>query len=412
MAVSVSAAVRLVRRASLDFSTVADPRTPSGRRYKLEPLLRLMVVATACLRTSLRLTEYLGRNLLPRARLRRLGLPRGPSDTALYELLARLSPSGFREVLWRQLRQAIDSKEVRNDAFKFGVVAIDGKGAGGSVGEAPNEWVRSTVCDVQGTPCWHLFFVRCCLVSSFARVVLDQEVVGQKDGENTVFPTIFGRLVETFPKLFRLVTADAGYLSRANAEIVLAAGKDYLFAFKGSFRNLYPLARTLLQDKPVLATTVERYKGERVTRELRRASPPEDFAFPGVQQLWSVRQVRESEKGSEEETRIFVTSLDVNDVTADEALRLVRMHWLIENGPNWTMDVKLLEDTRGACMTGHGAVVTSWIRILGYNIVSIVRSQVTPTLASLVSWRDAADHVLICMSNAYLPPERAARLAG
>jgi hypothetical protein len=69
------------------------------------------------------------------------------------------------------------------------------------------------------------------------------------------FQVAFKSLVETYGSLFDVISYDAGGFSRANADAVVAAGKDYLFALKDEHRTMCRLAEELLASEPVLDRT-------------------------------------------------------------------------------------------------------------------------------------------------------------
>ena len=63
--------------------------------------------------------------------------------------------------------------------------------------------------------------------------------------------------------------------------------------------------------------------------------------FPDARQLVWVRQSRQRDGGLPKvETRLFIiTSILGRQLSAEQMLTLVRLHWGIENGPNWTADM-------------------------------------------------------------------------
>lgn len=382
----------MVRRAALDFESVKDPRQARGKRHPLAGLLNLMVAGLACGKLTLRAIESLGALIGAKMR-RQLGLVRTVSDTTLYELLANLDCAGFRETNWQMLRRDLDSKAVTNDLFAGGVLVLDGKGAGGGLGKRPNITARQSVCDATGQECWDVFALRASLVSSSARPVLDQEFILRKEAETTVFGDVAGRIVKAFPKLFRLISVDAGMTSRENARKVIQLGKDYLFAIKGNAGHIHEVAKQLLADKPVVARTEERQQGKLVIRELRRCPVPADCDYQGARELFSVTQTRRRGKDLECEARCFLSSSAPESLSDERTLQLVRLHWGIENGPNWSMDMMWDEDTRGPCLRKQGVLAMSWLRILAYNLTSIARAHLPRKDRLPASWSDAMDHV-------------------
>lgn len=392
MAITHARASRMVRRASLDFSAVKDPRRARGKRHALSGLLNLLVVGLACGKLTLRAIESLSALVGAKMR-RRLGLSRTVSDTTLYELLASLHCVGFRETNWQMLRRDLESKAITNDFFAGGVLVLDGKGAGGGLGKRPNITARQSVCDATGQECWDVFALRASLVSSSARPVLDQEFILRKEAETTVFGDVVARNVKSFPKLFRIVSVDAGMTSRENARKVIQLGKDYLFAIKGNAGRIHERAQALLVNQPVVARTEEHQQGKLVIRELRRCAIPADCDYEGARELFSVTQTRRRGTDVEREARYFLSSSAPDSLSDDRALLLVRLHWGIENGPNWSMDMMWEEDTRGPCMREQGVLAMSWPRILAYNITATGRAHLPKKDQLPASWSDAMDHV-------------------
>lgn len=408
MRMTPARAARITYRSQLDFDPLADPRDPRGKRHSLAGLLGLYVVGFACLQTTLRSIEELGECLGSRL-LRRLGLRTEPSDTTLYEVVARLPGfEALREVNYALLRKDIDQKVIRNDLFPMGVLSLDGKGAGGGLGIAPHA-ARNSTCDSEGTPCWDLYTSRACLTSSRARPVLDQEFIGRDSTEYTVFQPLLRRLVETFPKLFEVITVDAGVASRENARLVRELKRHYLFALKKNAGRIFNSACERTAAAPVLAASCEQAKGHAVTRQLRRVAVPDECDYPGVREFWRVEELID---GVLVDTRVFLCSLAPERLSDDQALGLVRLHWGIENGANWTADMILAEDQGSPCEVGTGVAVVSWLRILAYNLLSGVRAHMPAKDRRPATWKAAALEMLqaLLLHDLLLPvpPERVA----
>jgi predicted transposase YbfD/YdcC len=112
-------------------------------------------------------------------------------------------------------------------------------------------------------------------------------------------------------------------------------------------------------------------------RELYRSK--EIIGWPvweSARQVWRVKQTTKKASGEVEvENRYFVTSLPWDRLTGQEILRLVRLHWAVENGCHWTMDVVLGEDTRPWCTKGRALRMLSWLRLLAYNALRFLRDR-------------------------------------
>jgi len=366
-------AARVVGRAKLDFQDVEDPRAYSGKKIvPLPALMRLMVAGFSSGKLVLRGIEAFSSDM-PSTTRRVLGIPCSVSDTTLWGLLKRTDPEGFREALFQSLRRDLDSKAISNDLFAGGVAAYDGKNAGCEWGDAPNGHCRTRKSD--GETYWDIFSLRSCLVSSSAAPILDQQLIPDKKGEPTTFPEMFVRDVGRFPRLFRYVTGDAGLASASNAQLIIDHKKCYLFQLKGNFGVLYPQALALLQYAPILATTTDRSQGDLVRREIRRVIVPEDVSFPGATQFIAVRQIRTNADGTQIcVDRVYITSIPWRELSPKKLQQLVRLHWKIENGANWTVDMILEEDSRRPCNQGFGPNVVSWLLVLTYNIIAVFRA--------------------------------------
>jgi len=337
-------------------------------------MLTLLVQALAVGRRVLRHAEALGEDMLREGSAPE-GMKRTVSDSMLDRLLCRLEPEGLEQTLYQSVQRGLDKGLIRHDHFAWGIATFDGKAGESTPGQAPCEPCHTTK-DEQGREYWYPYALRASLTSSAGRPVLDQKLLEGKQGEATAFPELFKRVVEKFGKHFKCVTVDAGMTSAANARVVREAGKHYLMALKENFHRLYHKAWVLLAAAPVKVRTREKVKGEWVERELRVVEMPPEEDFPGARQLVWVRQRREREGGLPKvETRLFITSIGSRELSAEQLLTLVRRHWGIENGPNWTADVVLEEDTASPCLRGKAPFVLSWLRLLAYNLLALVRTQ-------------------------------------
>ena len=136
--------------------------------------------------------------------------------------------------------------------------------------------------------------------------------------------------------------------------------------------------------------------------QLRRHRHPQFFSWAGnpaaaieaAQQLWYVCQTTTDRRGeiAAVEQRYFVTSIPTGTLTRDHELALVRMHWAIENGCHWTMDVMLGEDEGHPCQASRASIETvSWLRLIGYNAVSAWRTLAPRKDGKPVAWARAME---------------------
>lgn len=364
-------------RSQMPLHLITDPRAyRGGRQQALDALLRVVVIGLACGKRTLRAIEALSGDMKRKMR-RVLGLRRPQvSDTALHELLLRLWPYRWWRVLTAQLKADLERKAIQNDRFVHGVASYDGKQVAFGYGRRPNRWCLRTFVGDTKRRAWKLMSLRSCLVSSAARPVMGQTFLSHQDGEATAFPKQLKQDVTHFPRLFRYITGDAGITSRKNARVVRSYGKQYLFAVKGNSPRLYDAAMTHLARRPILKTTSERYRGGTMTRALVRCEAPDYVGFQDATQLLAVIQTYRHDSGKvTSETRYFVTSIPDGELTDDQLINLVRLHWQIENGPNYTSDVVLNEDDGCPCNTRFGAISISWLRLIAYNLIAVFRAR-------------------------------------
>jgi predicted transposase YbfD/YdcC len=362
---------RMMKRLGVTFKGAKDPRAQRGKRHPLGAIV--LVRALAVGKRVLRRAEELGEDML-REGTAPEGLERAVSDTTLDRVLGSLEPEGFDQEVYQMVHRGLDKGLIRQDFFARGVVTFDGKAGESAPGQAPFEPCHTTK-DEQGREYWYPYALRASLTSSAACPVLDQKSLEGKQGEATAFPEIFEQVVKEFGSHFEYVTVDAGMTSAANARLVREAGKHYLMALKENFHRLYGKAWMALAVAPVKVRKRERAKGEWVDRELRVVDMPPEEDFPGARQRVWVRQWRMKDNGLPKvETRLFLTSVARGQLSEERLLTLVRRHWGIENGPNWTADVVLKEDTASPSLRGKAPLVLSWLRPLAFNLLGLVRT--------------------------------------
>lgn len=140
-----------------------------------------------------------------------------------------------------------------------------------------------------------------------------------------------------------VVTADALHTHRRMAGKILERGGDYALCPKGNQMKMKQDAEAVLADarKVETARSGALAHGRQEERSLRIVKAP-DFAakhdFPGVAAIAEVTTRRGKAKPK---TRLFLLS---RLMKADDALKVVRAHWSIENNLHWTLDVVFRED--------------------------------------------------------------------
>jgi predicted transposase YbfD/YdcC len=399
-----------LRHAQVSWSEqVEDPREERGRRHVHQGLLALLVVGFACGKAGLNQIEELSQDLGVRTR-QKLKVPREVSDSTLWRLLKRQSVAGLRETL-RGWVQALLERGACEPMLPLGVVSFDGKCLYSST-QSPVPGLESVACDETGTPVWKMGALRAALTSVEATPCLDLEIIHAKEGESPAFRQLLPRVVEHYGEHFQVVTGDAGLCAAQNAALVRSFGKHYLLGLKGNQPTLHAHAIERLADKkcPPRARTEARAHGETVVRELwTHALGANEVDFPGARLLLCVRQTHLKDEGSQSvEWRYFVTSLSTVDLSFQHLLRLVRLHWAIENQHHWTLDMVLQEDARQPCRDNASALeVTAWLRTLAYNFIAAWRAQLPLKNRLPVRWERACetlrDALVLGRTEACLP---------
>jgi len=83
-----------------------------------------------------------------------------------------------------------------------------------------------------------------------------------------------------------------------------------------------------------------------------------------------------------------VENLAQDRLDAQACLWAIRLHWGIENGPNWTLDTQWKEDQRAWVRQGRGLEVLGLLRSLAYNIVRLLRQRALRSAANrTMAWR-------------------------
>ncbi len=371
------------RLPELDLDAVADPRTREGR-WSLAQILRATLVGLMAGCKGLWEAEQLTASLSVAAR-RQLGLPRRLADTTARDALCQVSVGELRSVLHRLVRAAWRRKALEPVGLPMSVVALDGK-----VTALPclNQPFVQTQHPEVGLPYGLVRTMTAALVSAPGQPCIDAIPIPSSTNEVGHFQVAFQSLVETYGTLFDVVSYDAGGFSRANADRVVAAGKDYLFALKDEHRIMCRLADELLASEPVVGRTEDALDNETtVVRSLRllRADPswsygdgkgPDESLWPHARAFLSVEYLK-VQRGQviERYDRMFVSSIDSSRLTTAQWLLLLRSHWAVENQNHHTLDTAFAEDTRPWIEAdANGMLVVLMLRRIAYTLLALFRA--------------------------------------
>lgn len=395
------------RLPELDLEGVADPRAREGC-WSLAQILKAALVGLMAGCRSLRDTEHLTASMSAASR-RLLGLPRRLADTTMRDALCRISLDELRSALHRLVRAAWRRKALEPDGLPVRVVALDGK-----VTALPclNQCFVQTQHPEVGAPYGLARTMTAALVSAPGRPCIDAIPIPAETNEVGHFQEAFKSLVATYGRMFDVISYDAGGFSRANADAVVAAGKDYLFALKDEHRTMCRLADELLASEPVVDHTEDVLGNDTtVVRSLKllRADPswsygngkgPQESIWPHARTFLLVESV--TVQGGrvivERYDRMYVSTLDSKRLTTQQWLLLVRSHWGVENQNHHTLDTAFAEDDHPWIEAdANGMLAVLLLRRVAYTMLALFRSVTLRSEAShgmrwkdlLVSVRDA-----------------------
>ena len=368
----------------LPLARVPEPRQAINRRWSLRQLLAVTLAGLVAGCHNLAQVEALTAEMSTACR-RLLGIGRRVADTTLRDLLVRLDPTGLRNLLAQQIRQIHRSHALDPVGLPFGAVAMDGKGTAIDSWEAGFAQRQVHGGSAKGASGLVRTFT-CSLMSSLVPVCLDAAPIPPDTNEDGCFAGVLDRLVDLYGAidLFRLIVADAGSCSLANASHVRDKCLHYLFRLNDKQPTLFTEAQRCLQhlsDSTALANTSEAVRGAIEDRRIWVTT--EMAGFLEWTHLVTVIRVQRSRTGSLDpkndfvHDRYFMTSLRPDALTAKQWLHLIRNYWAaVENGAHNILDTAFQEDNR-PWITGHdqGMLNVLLLRRIALNLVGLFRGR-------------------------------------
>ena len=377
---------------ALSNAGVVDPRHTKNRKWTLEQLLVLLLMGLVSGKLGFKDVEEMS-GLLSAAVRRAFGITGDISDGAMWDLCQRLSWEKVQNILVESAkaahrRHALDAIA---DHVPVPMVALDGK-------YYTKAWTRTSGDDDES---WKQDFpflqekrrdgnrvigevrvMSVLLVRGNAPVFLDAVPVRGSTNEMGTFKEVFERLMEQWgdKQLFRLVSMDAGMVSRENADIVDAADMGYLMAIKDNQPEMIAEMKRQLAGRSQAEAdchTTERYQGKTV--EYRLWQTQDIAGWNGWSHIkQGFREERRTihqdpETQDEVGTRYFVTNRLFPHLNSKDWLKVIRNHWQVENNGHCVLDVSLNEDKRPWSRQPHVHLVIALLRRVAFNLLSLYR---------------------------------------
>jgi predicted transposase YbfD/YdcC len=327
---------------------LTDVRKAKGKRYRLETVLMIIVLAKLCgCDRPIEIADWANNHAEQLRKLLGLERVKLPHYNTYRRILAYVV---YQEEIERMVGEY-------NQSGPHGkVYALDGKAVRGmrKKEEESHEYLLS-LYDVEQAK------------------VLSQVEVGRKENEITKAPKAL-KMVKIAQKV---VTGDAMHTQRGLAAQIVEAQGDYVLPVKENQPQLYKNLQALfapeypkpgfgkIQTDFLTAQKVNKGHGRIETRIITTSEMLNAYAaWPGLAQVYRLeRQFQWRRNGRTYrttcETEFGITSLTRKEAAPLQLLQIRRTHWGIETGLHYRRDVTLKEDAT-RMTTGHmGKVMAS-----------------------------------------------------
>lgn len=327
---------------------LTDLRGVNGKRYRLETVLMIVIMAKLCGEdTPMGIAEWAKNRQEELVPMLGLSRPSMPSHHTYRRILAY---KVYAEEVERLVGEYNQSGQHGN------VYALDGKAVRGmrKKEEEGNEYLLSIYDVEQGK-------------------VMSPVEVGRKENEITKAPQAL-KMVEIAQKV---VTGDALHTQRGLATQILEAQADYVLPVKENQLQLYKNIQSLfapeypkpgfgkIQTDFLTAQKVTKGQGRIETRTITTSEMLNAYsAWPGLAQVYRLeRQFQWRRNGrcyrTSCEVEFGITSLTRTQVSPAQVLKIRRAHWGIETGLHYRRDFTLNEDATRMTIGNTGKVMAS-----------------------------------------------------
>ena len=357
-ALNIENATALTEKMSSIFSEIEDPRVERNRVHLLTDILIIAILSVIAGAKGWEDMENYGLSKYEWLE-QFLKLPEGiPCADTFRRVFERINPKVFEQCFRRWVESIVETVGAQ-------VIPIDGKTLKGSYDR------------VLGKTALHLVSAW----SSQHRLVLGQVKVTEKSNEITAIPA----LLELLDIAGCIITIDAMGTQTAIASQIFHAKADYVLALKANHPKLYAQVKNWFEQR-----SYEGFEGithsynSRIEKGHHRTEKRQVWCVPvsqlpplhnqhdwlGLKCVVMVVRIRHLWNKTTREVQFYLTSLDCD---ANKLGQAIRLHWSVENGLHWTLDVTFNED---ACRvrTGHAPQNLSLLRRIALNALNLEQS--------------------------------------
>ncbi len=328
---------------------LTDVRKAHGKRYSLESVLMVIVMAKLCGEdTPYAIADWAKNYREQLVKLLQLKRESTPSHHTIRRIMGRVV---YQEEIERWVGTYNQCGE------HGGVYALDGKAPRGTRKKDDDEGPEYllSVYDVE------------------QEKVLSQVAVGRKENEITKAP----EALKTVEITGKVVTGDAMHTQKRLAAQILEQGGDYVFPVKENQLGLYKNIQALfapeypkpgfgkIQTDFLTAQKVNKGHGRIETRIITTSEMLNPYStWPGLSQVYRLeRQFQWWRSGhcfrTSDQVEFGIASLTCTKSSPSGLLKIRRTHWGIETGLHYRRDVTFKEDATRMTIGNTGKVMAS-----------------------------------------------------